>query len=271
MRSILVHAMDDGNFDARLQVALDLCRRCDAHLTVMQTITYDLVVPTDPFGVSAVECSEASLRQAEEFRARIESHLKQEDVRWDWHVEAGYEGQSLMRHAALNDLAILGGTPNGGDARRASSLAGMLAIHCRTPIMVVPADARGFPTDAAAALCWNGSMEAARAMRAAVPLLAGASNVFILCVGDPAEEGDEKLPAMSAADYLERHGVDCEIVQLPLGGEPVHEVLHKAAAARQAGFMVMGAYGQPRIIETLFGGVTRSVLAEPPMPVLMAH
>lgn len=271
MRSILVHAANDGSFDARLQAGLDLARQLDAHLTVMQTVAYDVVVPTDPFGVSAVDCSEAMLEQAAQFRSKVEDHLKQEDVRWDWHVEAGYEARNLVRHAALNDLAIVGGTPAATDGRRASSLAGMLALHCRTPILVVPQGSLGFPRGEAAVVCWNGSMEAARAMRAAVPVLAGASEVHILCVGDPSEEGDEELPAMSAATYLERHGIDCEIVNLPLGKDPVPETLRKAAAARGAGFMVMGAYGQPRIIETLFGGVTRSVLAEPPMPVLMAH
>jgi len=90
-------------------------------------------------------------------------------------------------------------------------------------------------------------------------------------VGDASDDSDDKLPAISAADYLERHGIDCEIVNLPLTSEPIHETLRKAAQVRKAGFMVMGAYGQPRIIETLFGGVTRNVLAAPPMPVLMAH
>lgn len=271
MRSILVHAMDDGNFEARLQAGLDIARRFDSHLTVIQTITYDLVMPTDPFGISAVEVSDVVLELAEACRNKVEARLKQEDVRWDWHVEAGYEGDSLVRHAALNDLAIVGGTPAGADGRRASSLAGMLAIHCRTPILVVPEIARGFQAGSAVAVCWNGSMEAARAMRAAVPLMTGASAVHILCVGDAKEDGDEELPATAGAAYLERHGVDCEIVQLPEGDRPVHETLRKAAEARNAGFMVMGAYGQPRIIETLFGGVTRSVLGEPPMPVLLAH
>lgn len=271
MRSILVHAMNDAGFNSRLQVGLDFCRLFDAHLTILQTITYDLVVPTDPFGVSAVEVSQASLKLASDFRERIESKLKQEDVRWDWHTEAGYEMQCLIRHAALNDLVLVGGAPDGSEARRSFSLAGTLAIHCRAPIMAVPHTAEGFFADKAATLCWNGSMEAARAMRAAVPLLARASAVHIVSVGDPAEEGDEKLPALAAADYLERHDIDCEVVQLPVGKEPVHATLRKAAEAREAGFMVMGAYGQPRIVETLFGGVTRSVLAEPPMPVLMAH
>lgn len=271
MRSILVHAADDGSFEARLQAGLDLARRFDAHLTVMQSVAHDIVIPIDPFGATAVDCSPQMLEQAEGFRDKVEGRLKQEDVRWDWHVESGFEGQALLRQVALNDLAIVGGTPSEGNGRRASSLAGTLAIHCRAPVLVMPASARGFPVDGSAALCWNGSIEAARAMRCAVPLMSGIETVQVLSVGDPRAESEDKLPALSAADYLERHDIDCEIVELPRGSEPIHETLFHAAQARRAGFMVMGAYGQPRIIETLFGGVTRSVLAAPPMPILMAH
>ncbi len=271
MRSLLVHTHDDDCFEARLQVALDMARKFDAHLTLMQTIAYDVVVPTDPFGVSAVDVSAANLELAKEFRAKVEQRLKQEDARWDWTVETGYDGTSMTRHAALNDLALVSGTVAGSDSRRPSPLAGMLAIHCRSPIMVVPKASRGIDAGKPAVVCWNGSLEAARAMRAAVPLLQASGTVHVVSVGDPSDEDDDKLPAIAGASYLERHGVDCEVVELPDGSEPVHEVLRKAAEAREAGLMVMGAYGQPRFIETLFGGVTRSVLAEPPMPVLMAH
>ncbi|MFB0613185.1 universal stress protein [Aurantiacibacter poecillastricola] len=271
MRSILVHAIDDSCFEARLQAALDLARIFDAHITVMQTIAYDLVVPMDPYGVSAIDVSEASLKKSRAFREKTEARLGQEDVRWDWHAKAGYEGQSLLQHAALNDLALVGGTIAAQDGRRGASLAGMLAVHCRTPIMVVPESARGFAAGRPATLCWNGSMEAARAMRAAVPLLQKSSAVHILTVGKVGEDDDDALPALAAATYLERHDVDCEIVEIPATSEPVPETLRKAAEAREAGLMVMGAYGQPRIVETLFGGVTRSVLSQPPMPVLMAH
>ncbi|WP_338240684.1 universal stress protein [Aurantiacibacter hainanensis] len=271
MRSILVHASDDACFEARLQAALDLARVFDGHLTIMQTIAYDLVVPTDPYGLSAVDVSKATMAKAEEFRGRFERRLAQEDVRWDWHAESGYEGQSLIRRAALNDLAIVGGSSAAKDGRRGASLAGMLAIHCRTPIMVVPEGSKGFATGEPAVLCWNGSLEAARAMRAAVPLLQKSGTVHVLTVGEISDEVEEALPATAAAEYLERHGVECEIVELPGGKGSVPETLRKAAEMRSAGFMVMGAYGQSRLVETLFGGVTRSVLSEPPMPVLMAH
>ncbi len=33
----------------------------------------------------------------------------------------------------------------------------------------------------------------------------------------------------------------------------------------------MGAYGHSRLRERIFGGVTRSMLDEPPLPILMAR
>ena len=271
MRSILVHAVDDAAFESRLQAALDLARMFDAHLTLLQTIAYDIVVPTDPYGLSPVEVSRASMEAAEEFRGRFEGRLSQEDVRWDWQAEPGYVTRSLVRHAALNDIALVGGSPVGTDGRRGASLAGALAINCRTPIMVVPDSTRGFEQGKAAVLCWNGSLEAARSMRSAVPLLQQSKTVHVLTVGEIDDDAEEPLPAIAAADYLERHGVDCEIVQLPGGKDTVAETLHKAAEMRDAGLMVMGAYGRTRLVETLFGGVTRSVLSKPVLPVLMAH
>jgi nucleotide-binding universal stress UspA family protein len=35
--------------------------------------------------------------------------------------------------------------------------------------------------------------------------------------------------------------------------------------------MVMGAYGHSRLAEMLLGGVTRKMLADPQLPILLAH
>jgi nucleotide-binding universal stress UspA family protein len=40
---------------------------------------------------------------------------------------------------------------------------------------------------------------------------------------------------------------------------------------RECGLMVMGAYGHSRLAELLLGGVTRKMLTEPQMPILLAH
>jgi nucleotide-binding universal stress UspA family protein len=48
-------------------------------------------------------------------------------------------------------------------------------------------------------------------------------------------------------------------------------VLLDAAAKANCGLLVMGGYGHTRLREAVFGGFTRAVLAEAPLPVLMAH
>lgn len=271
MRSLLVHAAEDGTFEARLQVGLDLARRFDAHLTFLQTVAFDMVIPTDPFIAVGGELSTITKQRAAEFRTEITDRLANEDVRWDWQEETGYDGSSMLKHASLNDLALVGARIGEGKGSATSPLAGVLAIHCRAPVLVVPGEWHGINVDAPAMVCWNGSIQAARAMRAAVPLLRCAEKVHLVSVGDKVAIDAHELPASAAIAYLDRHGVDCEAVDLPRGSDSIEDVLRSAARAREAGMLVMGAYGQPRFYETLFGGTTRTILSRPTMPVLMAH
>lgn len=270
MRSILLHAQDEATFDARLQVALDLTRSLDGHLSIFQAVPFYMVVPTDPYGITMAEVSPAAKAKAKEFRERIEQRLGAEDVRWDWIEEVGIADQQMVEYAALADLVIIGAKdPEGG--RGASHLAATLALHCRAPTLVVPDDARGMSVDGPAVVAWNGSLEASRALRAAVPLLARASSVTLVHITGSEERDEAQFPALSGARYLDRHGIDCQVVEIGREGEKVSAVLKRAAELREAGLVVMGAYGVPRLYETVFGGVTKEMLADPKIPVLLTH
>ncbi|WP_048886019.1 universal stress protein [Aurantiacibacter atlanticus] len=270
MRSLLLHVHDEPAFDARLQVALDLARAFKSHLTLLHTIPFTMVMPIDPYGMTAAELSPSAKVAADEFRIRIEARLTGEDVAWDWAAEFGLASSQILEHAALSDLAILG-AGNSDDSKSASKLAGMLAMQCRTPILVVPDKARGIDPGGAAVVCWNGSQEASRALRAAVPLLQAASAVTLIQVAETDEQEEGLLPPTAAARFLNRHDIDCEIAEIARDGRNVGALLRDEAQAREAHFMVMGAYGVPRLFETLFGGVTRTVLTDPQVPVLLAH
>lgn len=270
MRSFLLHAQDDAGFEGRLQVALDLTRAFDGHLTVFQAVPFAMIVPTDPYGVTMADVSEAAKAKAKEFRERIEQRLGAEDVRWDWVDDVGVVAPQMLDHAVLTDLAIIGASdPDGG--KGASHLATTLALHCRAPTLVVPDFARGISVEGPAVVAWNGSQEASRALRAAVPLLACASGVTLVHVTGSDTRDEAQLPALSGARYLDRHGIDCEVVEIARDGEKVSTVLKRAAELREAGLLVMGAYGVPRLYETVFGGVTEEMLTKPEFPVLLTH
>jgi len=102
-------------------------------------------------------------------------------------------------------------------------------------------------------------------------LIAKASSVTLVNVAEAVDEPGATLPAVDAAEYLSRHGIESEIVEIRHGPETVGQALANAAAARRASYLVVGAYGNARALETVFGGVTRELFSNPPMPVFTAH
>ena len=50
MKSILLHISGDSCMEARLQVALDMARAFDGHITCLQVVNYEIFAPGDFYG-----------------------------------------------------------------------------------------------------------------------------------------------------------------------------------------------------------------------------
>ena len=271
MRSILLHVGDDSCMEARLQVALDIAREFNAHVTCCQPVSFDIAVPGDLYGTMVAELVPVIQDNADKLRTRLSARLANEDVTWDWQQERGPSRQLLARAATLADLVVLGACDPASDGKGPSALAGYLAVYGRSPLLVVPEAVRPFDLSGAAVVAWNGSLEAANALRGAVPLLRRASSVTLANVCEDVDAPGVSLPSFDAAEYLSRHGTTCEIVSIERGQHSVGQAVAEAAAARDAAYLVFGAYGHSRAVETMFGGVTRELLSAPPLPVFAAH
>ena len=272
MKSILLQIDDDSCFDARLQVAMDIARACDSHITCLQSVRTEVFAPGDFYG-NAMAAALPKIREAaENLRKRIEADLANEDVSWEWLFLDGRAEQHLFEQSPLHDVIIIGPHDIGEDGLRGpSSMAGELALDSPTPVLIVPASVNRLDPAAPALVAWNGSAEAAVAMRRALPLLAKASRVYLATVGEDDQKERYRFPALDAAKFLSRHGIETELVTLPKENRRVSDVLVDAALARECSMMVMGAYGHSRLAEMLLGGVTRKVLSDPKLPVLLAH
>lgn len=269
MRSILLHIDNDDCLEARLQVALDLARAFGSHLTCLQSVPYEYGVPGDLYGTMAIQMMPEVREAAAELRKRMESRLSAEDVVWDYMQEDGFASGRLLRRAGLHDLIVVGSC-DGLRSKGPSALVGEVVLKAQTPIFVVPPHVNRFDATGLAVVAWDGSAEAARALRAAVPLLARASSVVLATVDEDHTPQTERLPHMEGAEYLSRHGIECEMVELPCSGS-VGETILATASARAATLIVMGAYGRPRLVEMVWGGATRRILSDPPVPVLVCH
>ena len=272
MKSILVHANDDSCMEARMQVALDIARRTGAHITFLQSVSYEVFAPGDFYGSAMAAALPQIKEAAESFRARMEADLANEDAAWEWKFLYGMAESRLLEQSALADLILVGPDDVGEDnAHRASAMVGQLAVKASAPVLVVPGSTKRLDLTAPIMVAWNGSSEACVAMRAAVPLLALASSVYLTIVSEDNDRNRTDFRPDQGAEYLSRHGIHAEIVEVPRGESKVSDALFSAAGNRECSMMVMGAYGHSRLAEMLLGGVTRRSLTDPQMPIFLAH
>ena len=123
-------------------------------------------------------------------------------------------------------------------------------------------------------IAWDCSYEAANAVRSAVGLLKLASSVHILQIREDGK--DEAFPSTRLLEYLSRHGVHAEYSVIEAGVDVhdqkvISDTLAARAQALRAAYLVMGGYNHSRVGEYIFGGVTRTMLAEAPLPLVIAR
>ena len=95
--------------------------------------------------------------------------------------------------------------------------------------------------------------------------------VYFLVV-DPQKNprhGDE--PGADVAHYLTRHGAKVVVEQVQSHAEPIAKVILAYAERHNTDLIVVGAYSHARTTEMIFGGVTRSLLRDAAVPLLIAH
>lgn len=176
----------------------------------------------------------------------------------------GREDEELARRSRLFDL-ILVARPDGGEAGGYAPGLEAVLFDGGRPVLVVPPEAAPHCGERVV-VAWNGRREAARAATAALGLLSKAAAVTVVSVE---EHGSDADPAELAA-WLGLHAVEARVRRVPLAGSAGATLLAEAEAAG-ADLLVMGAYGHSRLRQFIVGGATRSVLAQSPLAVLMAH
>lgn len=118
-------------------------------------------------------------------------------------------------------------------------------------------------------IAWNRSAQSARAFHAAkVFVLQQARKIRILSITTGAKQGP---PASKIADNLSWHGIDAEVREFAPDSRSIGDVLLAEASAIHADLLVMGAFSHSRVRQMIFGGVTKHLLENTTLPVLMAN
>jgi nucleotide-binding universal stress UspA family protein len=222
-------------------------------------------VPTLDQGIEQ-QNTKARTRFAEICRRKgvrfVDTPTASTSVSASWHVVRD-DSTDLADRARHVDLVVMG-RPGRSSGLTRSQLQTVLSSGGR-PLLIAPSAPPASITGTAF-VCWKESPEAARALNAALPLLARAQRTVVASVVEDPDQTTQPLPAI--AQYLALHGIAAEIRLLPRSG-PVADMLAAAADAHEADLIVLGAYGHGRAREVVLGGCTRSFLGHASVPVLM--
>lgn len=270
----------EGGEDAALrnEAAFELARRFDARLVGVAFAAKSTPPLSEDVALS-IEVWREALRQWEEeaksVAAEFEEAARNAGVA---EVEARHAtggpdlALSFATHVRYADLAIIG-APRGSEAPAACEKALQAALFdSGRPVLVLPPQGVSRPIGQRVLLAWDAGREAALASSAAMPFLQGASVVRIAVAktffGAMRHGAD---PGADAARWLAAHGVSVEVSGLSTDHSSASESLLREAAGFGADLIVMGGYGQSRLLEAVFGGVTSHMLSDSDVPLLMAH
>lgn len=275
-KDILVHADSTPASRIRLRLASSLARRFDARLSGLHVIPRPHVPPY--FKPSAVErIAELYAESARDAAARAEVLFREETERagtkGEWECIDGELAERIAERARFADLLILGQfDAENPPELSAFPLPAKIVFGAASPILVVPNSETSSDVGNRVVAAWDGSREAARAIRDAMPLLGVAEQVSLLAI-DPVRQGhmQDGPDAPQLAAHLVRHGVQVKVNETSSGTNDVPAALLAHAAKFGADLLVMGAYGHSRIWEFIAGGTTHDLLERATIPVLISR
>jgi nucleotide-binding universal stress UspA family protein len=204
-------------------------------------------------------------------RARFDDVVRRHGIlRPEWRSLSHWSTEVAVQ-AYYADLVVIARPEPADQVPAPSGLAESLVLSSGRPIILFP------PNHTASRVRrilvgWSATREAIRAVVDALPLLARAEAVEVLIVDyERQRERHGQKPGADIARRLSALGAQVEVQRLSSGGQEVGHLLLAQAGAFRADLLVMGAYGHSTLHEWLFGGVTRTLLYEAGLPVLMSR
>ncbi|KAJ54887.1 universal stress protein [Actibacterium mucosum KCTC 23349] len=260
-----------------LDTALGVTNAQGAHLDVMCLGVDRVQVGFYHAGANAVLMQETLAQaqaDAEEALTAVKARLTAETVPWSADsvaLQTAAMPHVIGRRARFCDLVVLPKPYGPARSIDHEAMAEAALFDSNTPVVFTPAGSDFTAMPKRVVVGWNQSAEALRAIRAALPMLQQADQVSVAIIDPPRHGPDRSDPGGLLAQMLGRHGVRAEISVLAKTLPRVSDVLLRHAGDFDADMIVMGAYGHSRFREAILGGVTRDMLGEAEVPVLMAH
>jgi nucleotide-binding universal stress UspA family protein len=250
---------------ARISLAADLARRFGSLL--IGVAGWPLIKrPVETLSDS--ELAERALKELRNLGERFRKIAENVAVRVEWRSSMDFPRELIPKEARAADLLVIGQRMLPGDVVHSYD-PGTIVLAAGRPVLVVPPEIDRLDLSRVL-VAWKDTREARRAIRDALPFLKLADEVSIAVAKTPgAEEADAQLA--DVASYLGRHDVRVGQQIATVASDDEEHLLLDLAKQHRVSLIVAGAYGRTRLSEWIFGGVTRHLLLNSPVPCLLSN
>ena len=277
-KTIAVHVNESHHTQARIVLAAELAKQYQAHLVGVAITAMPQFYMSGLEGYGGEELSTlmnyikegalTSLSVFEEFARNAGVHEIEQRL-----IEAD-TGRALCLQSRYSDLLVVGQEdPRETLSAPMSEALQYVITHSPAPVLFVPYAGNFNSMPKRVVIAWNASIESARAVVAALPLLSAAQVVQVAVFNaeqDPFAHG--AVPGADIALFLARHDVRVDVSNQSIpDGVGIGAALLSHLDDFGADLLVMGGFGHSRFREMVLGGVTRTMLKSMTAPVLMAH
>jgi nucleotide-binding universal stress UspA family protein len=184
----------------------------------------------------------------------------------EWLDPEAIGGDALIRSAAMADMVVTA-PPRGWLHPGQATLKALLFESGRPLLLVHPTTRRKL--DSHVVIAWNGSREAARVVAFGLPFLQAAERVSIFSRVDR-EKWRAGCGPEDLVESLGWNGIAATLLQRRDAGDVGADLL-ACCHEHGAGLLLTGAYARGPLRERIAGGVTRHLLDEPALPMMMMH
>lgn len=276
-RTILVEVDDSEAGKARAAMAVATAARFKASITgvFLKTAIIPAFMIGDGFAITPGDVIQQYLddrgkettKTSAALRVMFEALARGADCPCSWLDVNGDSEDELIACARRHDLSILPATMKAalGSSTLSAARVGMAS---GAPMLIAPKALAPNWGGRRVLVAWKEAREPARVLNDAWPFLTEATEVTFLTVSKNAPGALDTM----LQRQLKAHG--CKPAQLIVAAEEdlsAADVIRYQIARTGADLAVLGLFGHSRLQEFVLGGVSRNLLADAPVPMLVSH
>jgi nucleotide-binding universal stress UspA family protein len=275
IRKILVYTFGDQSHDQTIETAARFAAEQKAQLVGL-FVRPDMMIYASVYGNYPLNLAQNFYDLQGDFAKKIKSRFDKitgaYDIQCEWH---DVEQQERNPNPALYADYIFVSQP---DAKSSvifddADFVDHLITDTGVPTIIIP---QGWSKERFAqlpALGWKECREAAGAVRHALPLMQSAKNVDIVTINKRSNANDELIQGIEISEYLTARGVTTQFFSERVTGPDENETDALLRHVKNQGrdLIIVGGYGHSRFREIILGGMTRALIKNSTVPVLLSH